>query len=113
MPSVNIEALQNAQQFLGRRVYVANKPAHDLPIEDVVMTYRDQYVIEHQFHRLKGKALSLAPIFIQREDRIDKLVKFLTIAIPPLIIIEKKFVIQLKKVERVYAVFLNIIQRKL
>jgi transposase len=85
-----MEALQNAQQILGWRVYVTNKPVEELSIEDVVMTYRDQYIIEHQFHRLKGKALSLAPIFIQRDDRIDGLVKFLSIAIRPLVIIEAK-----------------------
>jgi len=88
--SVDIQALQNVQELLGWRVYVTNKPVQDLSIEDVVMTYRDQYIIEHQFHRLKGKALSLAPMFIQRDDRIDGLVKFLTIAMRPLVIIEKK-----------------------
>lgn len=96
-PSVNIQALQNAQELLGWRVYVTNKPAQDLSIEDVVMTYRDQYIIEHQFHRLKGKALSLTPMFIQRDDRIDGLVKFLTIAMRPLIIIEKKIRDSIKK----------------
>ena len=96
-PSVDIQALQNVQQLLGWRVYVTNKPVQDLSIEDVVMTYRDQYIIEHQFHRLKGKALSLAPIFIQRDDRIDGLVKFLTIAMRPLIIIEKKIRDSIKK----------------
>jgi transposase len=70
------------------------KPFINLPalkkVQDVVLTYRDQYIIEHQFHRLKGKALSIAPMFIQRDDRIDGLVKFLTIVLRPLVIIEKK-----------------------
>ncbi|NLL10620.1 MAG: hypothetical protein GX268_07010 [Methanomicrobiales archaeon] len=38
---------------------MTNKPANDLSMQDVVLTYRDQYIIEHQFHRLKGKALSI------------------------------------------------------
>jgi transposase len=89
-PTINLQALQQAQELSGWRVYVTNKPENELSMQDVVLTYRDQYIIEHQFHRLKGKALSLAPMFIQRDDRIDGLVKFLTIVMRPLVIIEKK-----------------------
>ena len=89
-PLINLPALKKVQESLGWRVYVTNKPANDLSMQDVVLTYRDQYIIEHQFHRLKGKALSIAPMFIQRDDRIDGLVKFLTIVLRPLVIIEKK-----------------------
>ena len=39
---------------------------------------------------MKGKALSIAPMFIQLYDRIDGLMKFLAIVMRPLLIIEKK-----------------------
>jgi len=96
-PTINLPALLKAQELLGWRVYVTNKPENELSMQDVVLTYRDQYIIEHQFHRLKGKALSLAPMFIQRDDRIDGLVKFLTIVMRPLVIIEKKVRDSLKR----------------
>ena len=58
-PFINLPTLKKVQESLGWRVYVTNKPANDLSMQDVVLTYRDQYIIEHQFHRLKGKALSI------------------------------------------------------
>jgi len=60
-PSVDIQALQNVQELLGWRVYVTNKPVQDLSIEDVVMTYRDQYIIEHQFPSVERKGAFTCP----------------------------------------------------
>ena len=53
-----------------------------------MLSYRDQFIIEHEFHRLKGVCLSLTPIYIQKDNRIDGLVKFLTIALRVLGLLE-------------------------
>src|SRR5690606_31121719 len=60
-----------------------------LSIEAVVLAYRDQYVVEHAFHRLKGKCLSLTPIHLQKDEWIDGLVKLLTIPLRILVVIDK------------------------
>ena len=60
-----------------------------MSIESVVLAYRDQYIIEHAFHRLKGNCLSLSPIYIQKDNRIDGFVKLLTIALRVLVVIDK------------------------
>jgi transposase len=68
---------------------VTNKSEDLLSIEEVVLAYRDQYVVEHAFHRLKGKCLSLTPIHLQKDERIDGLVKLLTIPLRILVVIDK------------------------
>lgn len=93
--SVKISAKLNQEAYLakieslGWRVYVTNRSEELLSIESVVLAYRDQYIIEHAFHRLKGKCLSLTPIHIQKDNRIDGLVKLLTIPLRILVVIDK------------------------
>ena len=52
------------------------------------MTYRDEWVIEHGFHRLKGAPLSLNPLFVKRDDQVVGLIHLLTIAVRLLTLIE-------------------------
>ena len=87
-PHVEGSAYQKAKVLFGWRVYATNKAAEDLSFENVVLSYRDQFIIEHEFHRLKGVCLSLTPIYIQKDNRIDGLVKFLTIALRVLGLLE-------------------------
>lgn len=86
-PIINQEAYEAAIQYLGWRVYATNRSEDELSLESVVLAYRDQYIIEHAFHRLKGKCLSLSPIHIQKDERIDGLVKLLTIPMRILVLI--------------------------
>ncbi|WP_409340197.1 IS1634 family transposase [Methanospirillum stamsii] len=87
--NVNQEAYDAAIEILGWRAYITNRSEDLLSIEAVVLAYRDQYVVEHAFHRLKGKCLSLTPIHIQKDERIDGLVKLLTIPLRILVVIDK------------------------
>lgn len=87
-PHVEESAYLKAKELFGWRVYATNKSAEDLSFENVVLSYRDQFIIEHEFHRLKGVCLSLTPIYIQKDNRIDGLVKFLTIALRVLGLLE-------------------------
>ena len=52
------------------------------------MTYRDEWLIERGFHRLKGAPLSLTPLFVKRDDQVVGLIHLLTIAIRLLTLIE-------------------------
>ena len=96
-PHVEESAYQKAKELFGWRVYATNKAAEDLSFENVVLSYRDQFIIEHEFHRLKGVCLSLTPIYIQKDNRIDGLVKFLTIALRVLGLLEIPIHDSLKK----------------
>jgi len=72
----------------GWRAYVTNAPAEHLSLEASVLTYRDEWLIERGFHRLKGVPLSLHPLFVKRDDQVVGLIHLLTLAIRLLTLIE-------------------------
>ena len=82
------EAIAARQKTLGWRVYVTNAPATQLNLADVVLIYRDEWLIERGFHRLKGAPLSLDPVFVKRDDQIIGLTHLLSIAVRMLTLIE-------------------------
>ena len=50
--------------------------------------YRGQWVIEHGFERLKGRPLSLAPVYLQKEAHVLGLIRLLSIALRVLCLME-------------------------
>jgi transposase len=82
------EALVTQQATLGWRAYVTNAPAAQLSLADAVLTYRDEWLIERGFHRLKGAPLSLDPLFVKRDDQVMGLINLLSIAVRMLTLIE-------------------------
>jgi transposase len=82
------EALAAQQATLGWRAYVTNAPAAQLTLADAVLTYRDEWLIERGFHRLKGAPLSLDPLFVKRDDQVMGLINLLSIAVRLLTLIE-------------------------
>jgi len=88
------EALAAHQETLGWRAYVSNLPSEQLTLEQAVLTYRDEWIIEHGFHRLKGVPLSLNPLFVKNDDQIVVLTNLLSIAVRMLTLIE--FVVRQK-----------------
>jgi transposase len=72
----------------GWRAYATDAPAEHLSLEEAVLTYRDEWLIERGFHRLKGVPLSLHPVFVKRDDQVVGLIHLLTIAIRLLTLIE-------------------------
>ena len=81
-------ALAAQQTTLGWRAYVTNAPATQLTQADAVLTYRDEWLIERGFHRLKGAPLSLDPLFVKREDQVVGLTNLLSIAVRLLTLLE-------------------------
>jgi len=74
------DAIVQAEFKAGWRIYATNAPTEILSLAQAVWAYRDQYVAENVFRRLKGKILSITPLYIQRDDHAKGLFHLLTIA---------------------------------
>jgi transposase len=85
---VEAEALARAIEQLGWRVYATNQAADGLSVPQAVEVYRDEYLVERNFGRLKGHPLSLSPMYIERDDHATGLVRLLSIALRILTLLE-------------------------
>jgi transposase len=86
--TLDIAAVEQQRQLLGWRVYATNHPQPELSLSQAVNVYRQEYLIEQGFGRLKGHPLSLRPMFLQREDHIKGLIRLLTIGLRLLTLVE-------------------------
>lgn len=91
------EAMTAHRQTLGWRVCVSNAPVAKLSLEQAVLAYWDEWLVERGFHRLKGAPLSLNPLFIKRDDQVTGLINLLSIAVRMLTLIEFVVRCQLKQ----------------
>jgi transposase len=82
------EAIEQARSQLGWRVYATNHLSDHLSLPQAVEAYRDEYLVERNFSRLKGHPLSLAPLYVQRDDHRVGLVRLLTLALRVLTLLE-------------------------
>ncbi len=82
------EAIDEHKKTLGWRVYVSDASAEQLTLEQAVLTYRDEWLVERGFHRLKGVPLSLNPLFVKNDDQVSGLTNLLSIAVRILTLIE-------------------------
>ncbi len=82
------DAIDAHKKTLGWRAYVSNAPVEQLNLEQAVLTYRDEWLVEHGFHRLKGVPLSLNPLFVKNDDQVVGLTNLLSIAVRMLTLIE-------------------------
>jgi transposase len=81
-------AIARVMSHLGWRVYATNHLAEHLTLEQAIEAYRDEYLVERNFARLKGRPLSLAPLYVQRDDHRVGLVRLLTLALRVLTLLE-------------------------
>lgn len=72
----------------GWRVYATNAPAGEWGLEAAVRAYRDEYLIEHSFGRLKGVPLSLTPCYLQRAEHVAGLGRLLALGLRVLSLVE-------------------------
>jgi transposase len=79
--TVDTDALAAAVARLGWRVYATNAPAATLSATQAVLAYRQEYLIERGVGRLKGRPLSLTPLYLERDDHVTGLIRLLTIAL--------------------------------
>lgn len=80
--------LAQAIRRLGWRVYATTHPAEELSLAQGVAAYRSEDVIEQGFGRLKGRSLSLMPLFLQYEQRVVALISLLSIALRVLVLMQ-------------------------
>ena len=80
--------VEQAEAMVGWRMYATNAPATRLSLTDAVLTYRNQYLVEQPFGRLKGRHLSITPLFVQRDDHALGLIRLLTLALRLMILSE-------------------------
>jgi transposase len=85
---VDDEALEAAVGRLGWRVYGTNQPPEQLSLEQAVLAYRSEYLVERSWGRLKGRPLSLTPMYVQRDDHATGLIRLLAIALRVLTLLE-------------------------
>ena len=82
------KAIAEAEQLAGWRIYVTNVKIEQLSLAQAVVYYRDQWQVEHGFHRFKRGQLPALPIYLANEDRIIGLMFLLTIALRCFTLIE-------------------------
>jgi transposase len=85
---VDEEALEMAVRRLGWRVYSTNQPLEQLSLEQAVLAYRSEYLVERSLGRLTGRPLSLRPMYVQRDDYATGLMRLLSIALRVLTLLE-------------------------
>lgn len=82
------EAIPKAIAGLGWRVYATNQPGEQLSLQQAVLAYREEYLVERNFGRLKGKPLSLTPMYLQEDQRATGLIRLLSIGLRVLTLLE-------------------------
>lgn len=80
--------LAHAVRRLGWRVYATNHTAEQLSLAQGVAAYRSEYLIEQGFGRLKGRSLSLTPLFLRYDHRVVGLICLLSIALRVLVLMQ-------------------------
>ena len=85
---VDEAALESAVRRLGWRMYSTNQPVEQLSLEQAVLAYRSEYLVERSLGRLKGRPLSLTPMYVHRDDHATGLIRLLSIALRVLTLLE-------------------------
>jgi transposase len=80
--------LAHAVRRLGWRVYATNHTAAEVSLAQGVAAYRSEYLIDQGFGRLKGRSLSLTPLFLHDEQRVVALICLLSIALRVLVLMQ-------------------------
>lgn len=84
----NEMAIQQAEAYMGWKVYATNQSQDSLSLEQAILAYREQYTVERSLGRLKGKPLSLSPMYLQDEGRATGLVRLLSLGARLLTLLE-------------------------
>ena len=86
--SLDQEAVAAAVRQLGWRVYVTTQPSEQLSLQEAVLAYRNEYLVERAMGRLKGRPLSLTPMYLERDDHATGLIRLLSIGLRVLTLLE-------------------------
>ena len=81
-------AIEQARQLAGWRLCVTNASTERLTLPSAVIYYRDEWLLERGFHRVKRGHLPALPIYFQNQDRIVGLMFWLMMALRVFTLIE-------------------------
>lgn len=84
----NQQAISEVRRVMGWRLYATNAPVEKLPLSRAVNVFRGGPSIERNFARLKGRALGISPMYVQREDHVCGMVRLLSLALRVLTMME-------------------------
>jgi transposase len=73
---------------MGWRVYGTNRPCEQLSLAHAVLAYRSKYQVERSFGRLKGRPLSLRPVYVQRDDHATGPIRLVSLGLRVLTLLE-------------------------
>jgi transposase len=74
-------AIQEAIRRLGWRVYGTNAAPAELTLAQAVWAYREEYLVERGFGRLKGAPLTLTPMYLADDQRATGLIRLLSLGL--------------------------------
>lgn len=98
--SIDKNALEKAKKRLGWRIYVTNHASDALSLQKAVLAYRNEYIVERDFSRLKGRPLSLSPTYLTRQDHVIGLIRLLSIILKLVCLLEFTVRSKLKEQEQ-------------
>lgn len=82
------KALATARELAGWRIHVSNTSPQQMDLIASVRYYRDEWLVEHGFHRFKKGDLPALPLYLHLPDRIRGLMLLLLIALQALTLID-------------------------
>lgn len=100
--SLNEQAYQRQVRRAGWRAYATNAPTEKFSAKQLIICYRHEYRIEQQFHYLLNKCTALQPIFLQKDNRIEALIRLMFLALQYVGVIQHKARTELKKQDKPY-----------
>lgn len=86
--SLDEDEVDAAMRQLGWRVYTTTQPPEQLSLQEAVLAYRHEYLVERAMGRLKGRPLSLTPMYLERDDHATGLIRLLSIGLRVLTLLE-------------------------
>ncbi len=84
----NQSTIEETIRALGWRVYASNAPGTALSLQQAALVYREEFLVERNFGRLKGSPLSPTPMYIKDDRRASGLVRLLSIGLRVLTLFE-------------------------
>jgi transposase len=84
----NQQAISEVRRAMGWRLYATNAPVEKLSLSKATNVFRGAPRMERNFARLKGRALGISPLYVQREDHVCGMVRLLSLALRVLTLVE-------------------------
>ena len=84
----NEEAIEEFKLLAGWRIFATNVAEGRMTLNESTQYYRDEWLVERGFHRLKKGRIPALPLFLRLPKRIKGLMVMLTIALQVLTLME-------------------------